>query len=67
MKQNDESLMTLLKCLSKKDFNIEEINKVNTLSSVTHTKLQCDEITSKNNEAYHVLIFEKLKVSDITQ
>ena len=35
MKQNDESPAALLKYLNKRDFNIEDVNKVDVLSSVT--------------------------------
>ena len=32
MKQNDESLIMFLKCLSKRDSDIEEINEIDMLS-----------------------------------
>ena len=35
MKQNDEFLMMFLKCLNKKDSDIEEINEVNMLLLMT--------------------------------
>ena len=35
MKQNDKFLMMLLKCLNERDSDIEEINKVDTLSLMT--------------------------------
>ena len=35
MKQNDESLIMFLKYLNERNFNIEEINKIDTLSLMT--------------------------------